>query len=80
MEKIDQEIGVENIKLIHANDSKSDVGSNIDRHEHIGQGKIGLEAFKNIVAFAQSQNIDMICETEFPENKNDVEVLKKLRG
>ena len=79
MEKIENEIGVKNIKLIHANDSKPDLGSNIDRHEHIGQGKIGLEAFKNIVAFAKSQDIDMICETEFPENKEDIEVLKKLR-
>jgi len=79
MEKIDEEIGVENIKLMHINDSKSDLGSNIDRHEHIGQGKIGLDAFENIVAFAQSQNIDMICETEFPENKEDIKILKNLR-
>jgi deoxyribonuclease-4 len=80
MEKIDNEIGVENIKLIHINDSKSDLGSNIDRHEHIGQGKIGTEAFKNIVAFAQSQNVDLLCETEYPENKNDIELLKNLRN
>jgi deoxyribonuclease-4 len=80
LERIDEEIGVENIKLIHANDSKSDLGSNIDRHEHVGQGKIGIEAFKNIVAFTQSQNIDMLCETEYPGNKNDIEILKKLRN
>ena len=79
IEKIDEEIGVENIKLIHANDSMSDLGSNIDRHEHIGQGKIGIEAFKNIVAFAKSQDIDMICETEFPGNKDDIEILKSLK-
>ena len=80
MEKIDNEIGVENIKLMHINDSKSDLGSNIDRHEHIGQGKIGLDAFENIVAFAQSQNIDLLCETEYPENKEDIELLKNLRN
>lgn len=80
LERVDQEIGVENIKLFHANDSKSDCGSNIDRHEHIGQGKIGLETFKNIVAFAVSQNIDMLCETEYPGNKEDIEILKKSRG
>ena len=79
IERIDEEIGVENIKLIHSNDSKSDCGSNIDRHEHIGKGKIGMEAFKNIVAFAQSQNIDMLCETEYPGNKEDIEILKRLR-
>ncbi len=80
IERIDEEIGVENIKLIHANDSQSDCESKKDRHEHIGKGKIGLEAFKNIVSFAQSQNIDMICETESPENKEDIEALKNLRG
>jgi deoxyribonuclease-4 len=79
IERIDEEIGVENIKLIHVNDSQSDFNSNKDRHEHIGQGKIGIEAFKNIVAFAKSQNIDMLCETEYPGNKEDVKILKKLR-
>jgi len=79
IEKADNEIGVENIKLIHANDSQSDCGSNKDRHEHIGKGKIGLEAFKNIVKFAKSQNIDMLCETEYPGNKEDIEILKNLR-
>jgi len=79
IERIDEEIGVENIKLIHANDSQSDCGSSKDRHEHIGKGKIGIEAFKNIVAFAQSQNIDMLCETEWPEVKEDIEILKGLR-
>lgn len=80
IERIDEEIGVENIKLIHSNDSKSDCGSNIDRHEHIGKGKIGMEAFKSIVAFAKSQNVDMLCETEYPGNKEDIETLKNLRS
>lgn len=79
LKKIDKEIGLENIKLIHANDSQSDCGSNKDRHEHIGRGKIGLPAFKNIVAFAQKHNIDMLCETEYPGVKEDIRILKKLR-
>jgi deoxyribonuclease-4 len=79
IEKADNEIGVENIKLIHANDSQSDCGSNKDRHEHIGSGEIGIEAFKNIVDFAKNQNVDLICETDYPGNKDDIEVLKKLR-
>lgn len=79
IEKIDEEIGAENIKLIHANDSQSDCGSNKDRHEHIGKGKIGIDAFKNIVAFAKFQNIDLLCETEYPGNKGDIEILKNLR-
>jgi len=79
IQKIDKEIGIENIKLIHANDSQTDCGSNKDRHEHIGQGKIGLDAFKNIVAFAKKNNIDMLCETEHPGVADDIKLLKSLR-
>lgn len=79
LSRIDEEIGLENIKLIHANDSLSECGSNRDRHANIGDGKIGLDAFKNIVEFAKKNNIDMICETEWPGVKKDIETLKKLR-
>lgn len=78
IKKIDQEIGIEKIKLIHANDSQTDLASKKDRHDHIGQGKIGLEAFKEITNFTQEKNIDMICETEWPEVKKDIEILKNL--
>ncbi len=79
LQKINKEIGLENIKLIHANDSLTDCGSNKDRHAHIGRGKIGLEAFSKIVKFAKENNIDMICETEHNEVKEDIEVLKSFR-
>jgi deoxyribonuclease IV len=79
IERIDSELGVDKIKLIHANDSQTDFGSNKDRHEHIGQGKIGLEGFKNILAFAKKTNIDMILETEPDAIEEDIKILKKLR-
>jgi len=79
IKKIGSEIGIEKIKLIHVNDSMTELASHKDRHEHIGQGKIGLEAFKNIVAFAKEKNIDMILETEHEKVKKDIELLKKFR-
>lgn len=79
LEKIDKEIGLDKIKLIHANDSASDLGSRKDRHAHIGQGQIGLENFAKIVQFAQKNNIDMICETEHEGVQEDMETLKNLR-
>ena len=79
LEKIDKELGLETIKLIHANDSQSDCGSNKDRHEHIGQGKIGLETFRKIVNFARKYDIDMLCETEWPGVKEDIKLLKSFR-
>lgn len=79
LKKIDQEIGLDKIKLIHANDSQSDCGSRRDRHEHIGKGKIRKEAFEKIVGFAVKNNIDMILETEHDEVKKDLELLKVFR-
>ncbi len=80
LKKINKDIGIENIKLIHANDSQTECGSRKDRHGHIGKGKIGIEAFKNITAFAQKNNVDMLCETEWPGVEDDIKFLKKLRN
>lgn len=80
LERIDEEIGMENIKLIHANDSQTECGSNRDRHEHIGQGKIGLEGFRKIVAFAKKNNIDMLLETQHDKVREDIQLLKSLRS
>ena len=80
LKKIDTELGLDRIKLIHANDSKTELASNKDRHEHIGKGLIGQEAFKNIVAFAQAKNISMILETEHEAVMEDIKFLKSLRN
>lgn len=78
--KIDKELGLEKIKLIHANDSKTELASKKDRHEHIGKGLIGEEAFKKIVSFAKEKNISMMIETEHDFVKEDIELIKKMRG
>lgn len=79
IKQIDKELGIENIKLIHANDSLTELASKKDRHAHIGQGLIGVAAFQNIVAFAQKNNIDMLCETEHPGVERDIAILQKIR-
>jgi deoxyribonuclease-4 len=79
IKKIGAEIGLDKIKLIHANDSLTELASRKDRHQHIGQGQIGLDAFQNIVSFAKENDIDMILETEHDAVKEDIELLKKLR-
>lgn len=89
---LDKNIGIKNIRLIHANDSASEIGSHIDRHAHIGQGspaltsqggvgrgKIGLVAFAKIANFAQNNDIDMICETTYPGVIEDIKILKEMR-
>ncbi len=49
LERIEQTIGLERVYVLHMNDSKTPLGSRVDRHEHIGKGKIGLEAFRRIL-------------------------------
>ena len=49
IEAIDGTIGLENVPVIHVNDSKIPLGGRVDRHEHIGEGKIGAEAFSRIL-------------------------------
>jgi len=80
IKRIDGELGLEKIKLIHANDSMTELSSHKDRHEHIGKGLIGEAAFKDIVQFAKENNIAMILETEHDLVKEDIKLLKKLRG
>ncbi len=67
------------VKLIHANDSKAEFNSSKDRHEHIGEGKIGIDCFGAIVGNPFFENLDMIVEMPPPEVSKDIEFLKKLR-
>ena len=53
LELIDSTIGLDNVPVFHANDSKIPLGGKVDRHEHIGQGKIGAEAFQRILTHAR---------------------------
>ncbi len=78
--RIDFEIGLKKIKLIHANDSLTKCNSKKDRHAHIGDGLIGTNAFKQIVAWAQKNNIDMILETKLDKVTEDVQLLKSFRS
>jgi len=79
-DEFDKIIGLKYLKLIHINDSKTALGSHIDRHEHLGFGKIGLEGFQAIVKEPRLKNIDLILETPTDKGiKKDIKLLKKLR-
>jgi deoxyribonuclease-4 len=80
LKRIDTEIGINKIKLLHINDSMTELGSHKDRHDHLGKGKIGVVAFEKITAFAKAHDITMIVETEHDFVKDDIALLKKLRG
>jgi len=63
MTEIEREIGLSTIKCWHFNDSKGALGSHIDRHEHIGQGAIGLDGFRRIINDPRWCGIAMLLET-----------------
>jgi deoxyribonuclease-4 len=78
---IEKMIGMEYLKVIHVNDSKYSCCSNKDEHAHIGEGEIGIEAFKRIINHPDLKNLPFILETPWFEDENDedVKMLKKLR-
>jgi deoxyribonuclease-4 len=78
--EFDRVIGLDRLVAIHLNDSKTACGSRVDRHEHIGKGKIGLSAFRFIMRDRRLRKIPKVLET--PKGKDlreDVTNLKTLR-
>lgn len=78
--EFDRVIGLHHLAAIHLNDSKTACGSRVDRHEHIGKGKIGLPAFRFIMRDRRLRHIPKVLET--PKGKDlheDVINLKTLR-
>ena len=72
-------IGLKRILAFHLNDSKTDLGSRVDRHEHIGKGRIGKEAFRHIVNDGRFKNHPGCLETPKSEDLHeDVENLRVL--
>ncbi len=63
LEEFDSIIGLERLKALHLNDSKNPLGSHKDRHEKIGEGYIGIEAFKRIVTHPVLKNLPCYLET-----------------
>ncbi|MCA9030205.1 MAG: deoxyribonuclease IV [Planctomycetaceae bacterium] len=84
MDEFEQAVGIDRIRVFHLNDSKKGLGSRVDRHEHIGEGELGLEPFRNLLNDARFANHPMYLETK-KEQRDGVEmdavnldVLRKL--
>lgn len=82
VDEFDTIIGLKNLYLIHLNDSKKDLNTRVDRHEHIGEGFIGLKAFEYFMNDKRFFNIPKIIETPKEENGDGLDSmnLKRLRG
>jgi deoxyribonuclease-4 len=83
-------VGFERLKVFHLNDSKRPLGSRVDRHAHIGEGFVGLEAFRRLVNDRRFRRLPMLLETPKTEGRSatgpivadplDVRNLETLRG
>jgi len=62
--EFDERLGLDRLKAIHLNDSKRELGSRVDRHEHIGRGLIGLDAFRYILKDKRLKDVPMYLETK----------------
>lgn len=82
LDEFDRVIGIERLHAVHLNDSKNPCGAHKDRHERIGEGYIGLEAFERIVTHPQLRDLPFILETpnELPGYAAEIELLRKLAG
>jgi deoxyribonuclease-4 len=81
--QIESTIGIKRIKVLHLNDSKKELGSRVDRHEHIGRGTIGLSGFRPFVRDASFTSVPKILETPKAKREDgrdwDVVNLETLR-
>jgi deoxyribonuclease-4 len=82
--EFDRVIGLERLAAIHLNDSKAAAGSRVDRHEHIGKGQIGLDAFRFIMKAKRLRDVPKVLETpkgkDLKEDVENLATLKKLVG
>jgi len=66
-------IGIENLKFLHLNDAKGELGCNLDRHYHIGLGNIGKEGMTAVIKYVAKKKIPIVLETPIDDVRDDFE-------
>jgi deoxyribonuclease-4 len=74
--KFDDSIGLENLKILHLNDAKGEIGCNLDRHYHIGLGNIGEKGLAAVIKTANKEKIPIILETPIDDIRDDFENIR----
>lgn len=80
LNKFDEAVGLERLKMIHCNDSKVPLGSKQDRHHHIGHGEIGVKGFEAIFGSKRLQHLNFVLETDQDNIADDIGTIKKIRN
>lgn len=80
MQRLDDTVGLANVKVWHCNDAKAARGSKLDRHQHIGQGSIGLEPFRWLLNDPRTAQAAFIAETPVDEPLDDLRNVDALKA
>lgn len=80
LQEFDRTIGLKKLKLSHCNDSQTELGSHKDRHEHIGDGLIGLSGFTALLNDDKLKKVNFVLETRHDKVKKDLKILKNIRN
>jgi deoxyribonuclease-4 len=78
MRQFDKCIGFDRMPITHLNDSKVPLGAHKDRHEHLGDGEIGLDGIRALLAHPKFGKLDMVMETDDDKWKEDIATIKKI--
>lgn len=78
--ELDEKVGAGRLKILHLNDSKGELGSRLDRHEHIGLGCIGKEGMKAAVRAAAEADVPVILETPVDGTRTEADDVAAARG
>lgn len=78
LQELEKEVGPQRLRLVHANDSRGKMGSRVDRHMHLGEGEIGVEGFRVMLAHPVLRGVPWILETPEMTVEADVRNLRLL--
>lgn len=73
-------VGIENLKILHLNDAKGELGCNLDRHYHIGLGNIGEKGMSAVIKLMVNKKIPIVLETPIDDIRDDFENLRIAKG
>lgn len=75
----EKHVGMENLKILHLNDAKGEIGCNLDRHYHIGLGNIGEEGMTAVVKLISKKKIPIVLETPIDDTRDDFENVRIVK-
>ena len=80
IQKMQRTVGLKNVRAIHFNDSRAVYNSRVDRHWHIGEGHIGMEALRRVAQHPKLRHCAFILETPYDDPRADLQNLEMLRS